>query len=180
MDFKDIFKKKKKTAGAGSAEADKGKPVQKAETAGAETPVTSDSKRTSRSRLASEPKTIKKDGAAPKAEIAELGKEKPVKPAKRMKNKTPKIASRILAVPRITEKAMALAEQNQYVFKVFKSANKIEVKQAVNEVYGVEVEKMRIVNIPRKQRRLGKIKGWKQGYKKAIITVKKGQKIDIV
>lgn len=117
---------------------------------------------------------------AEKLKAVDENKEKVLKTAKRVGKETPKIAPKILVFPRITEKAMALAEQGQYVFKVFKTANKIEIKKAINETYGVAVEKVRIVNVPRKQRRLGKIKGWKQGYKKAIITVKKGQKIDIV
>jgi len=124
--------------------------------------------------------TAKKEPVVQKPKAIGENKEKVVRTAKRISKKILKIAPKTLVFPRITEKAMALAEQNQYVFKVYKSANKIEIRKAINEMYGVIVEKIRIVNIPRKQRRLGKIKGWKQGYKKAIIAVKKGQKIDIV
>ena len=55
--------------------------------------------------------------------------------------------------PIVTEKATDLAEENKYVFKVFKRANKIEIKKAVSSLYGVEVEDVKIINVRKKARR---------------------------
>ena len=90
------------------------------------------------------------------------------------------LAWRILKEPHITEKATFLAQENQYVFRVFPDANKTEIKKAIEELYGVEVERVRIVNIPKKRRRLGRIEGWRKGYKKAMVKLKPGQKIEII
>ena len=87
---------------------------------------------------------------------------------------------RILHSPHVTEKASGLTEKNQYVFKVWDRTNKNEVKQAVESTYGVDVVGIRTINVPRKKRRLGRHKGWKKGYKKAIVEIKKGQKIEIL
>ncbi len=87
---------------------------------------------------------------------------------------------RLLKAPHVTEKATGLLEKNQYVFKVFPKANKTEIKKTVEDSYGVEVEAVRIINIPAKKRRLGKITGMQSGCKKAIVKVKDGQKIEIM
>ena len=87
---------------------------------------------------------------------------------------------RILRAPHITEKATGIADKNQYTFRVFPKANKVEIKKAVEGVYGVNVTDVNIVNVLRKRRRLGKVTGWKPGYKKAIVTVKEGQKIELL
>ena len=68
---------------------------------------------------------------------------------------------------------------NKYVFKVSPRANKNEVKKAIEEVYGVKVEKINNINIPRKKRVRGRTEGWKPGYKKAVVTLKEGDKIDL-
>jgi large subunit ribosomal protein L23 len=89
-------------------------------------------------------------------------------------------AYRILFSPHITEKATALTEENKYVFKVWPKANKNEIKKAVEGLYGVDVVSVRVLNVPEKQVRVGGHIGWKKGYKKAIVSVKKGQKIEIL
>lgn len=89
-------------------------------------------------------------------------------------------AYRILKFPHITEKATELSKENQYVFKVFPRANKTEIKKAVEEVFGVNVLSVKIIKVPRKKRRLGRIEGWRKGYKKAIVKIKEGQKIEIL
>lgn len=89
-------------------------------------------------------------------------------------------AYRILKSPHITEKATDLTKKNQYVFKVYTTANKIDIKKAIEDVYGVSVLDVNIINISSKKRRLGKIIGRRKGYKKAIVKVKKGQKIEIL
>lgn len=86
----------------------------------------------------------------------------------------------ILQSPSITEKAVNMSSQgNFYVFHVASVANKIEIKKAIEERYKVDVLNVRTINIPRKRMVRGKTEGFRPGYKKAIIKVKEGQKIEI-
>ena len=81
--------------------------------------------------------------------------------------------------PVVTEKATNLSEMNKVVFKVNRSANKRSVKKSIEKIFKVNVVKVNIIN---KQRRIKTVKGKKvkvQGYKKAIVTLKKGQNIDL-
>jgi large subunit ribosomal protein L23 len=89
-------------------------------------------------------------------------------------------AYKILKTPHITEKATDLTGRNQYVFKIWERANKTEVKKAIEDVFGVDVVSIKIINIPRKKRRLGRIEGFRKGYKKAIVRIKEGQKIEVL
>ena len=86
----------------------------------------------------------------------------------------------ILRSPHITEKATDLVKKNQYVFKVVPKTNKTEIKRAIENLYGVDVLNVRVLNIPKKQRRLGRQTGWRKGYKKAIVKIKEGQKIEVL
>jgi large subunit ribosomal protein L23 len=87
---------------------------------------------------------------------------------------------RIIRNPHITEKATKLAEINQYVFKVFDNINKDMIKKAVEDFYGVKVVAVRMVNIHSRTKRRGKGIAVKQGYKKAIVAVAKGQTIEVL
>ena len=89
-------------------------------------------------------------------------------------------AWRVLKTPQVTEKATGLVGQNQYVFKVWPRANKVETKKAIEDLYGVDVISVKIIKVPRKRRRLGRISGWRRGYKKAIVKIKEGQKIEVL
>jgi len=93
-------------------------------------------------------------------------------------------AYRVIKEPHITEKANFLAEQNKYVFKVFTQANKTEVRKAVEALYGVKVEKVHMIHSAAKRRRLGRHEGWRQGlrkgFKKAVVTLKQGDKIELL
>ena len=81
--------------------------------------------------------------------------------------------------PIITEKATILSEQNKTVFKVHSKANKKTIKKNIEKLFKVDVVKVNIINSKRKLKmRQGK-KTFKTGYKKAIITLKKGQNIDL-
>lgn len=84
----------------------------------------------------------------------------------------------VLLSPHVTEKATQLVADNQYVFKVFPRANKTEVKKAIEGLYKVKVMSVKIINVSGKTKRLGKGKGWKKGYKKAIIKLVPGQRIE--
>ena len=85
----------------------------------------------------------------------------------------------IIIRPILTEKARELAQKGQYVFEVSKLANKSEIKKAIEKIFKVKVEKVRILNLPEKPRRWGRIFGKKRGIKKAIVKLKEGQKIEI-
>ncbi len=81
--------------------------------------------------------------------------------------------------PIITEKATILSEQNKTVFKVHQKANKKIIKKNIEKLFKVNVIKVNIVNQKTKLKmRQGK-KAYKTGYKKAIVTLKKGQSIDL-
>jgi len=133
-------------------------------------------KRKKREKVEEKPVEKKEEGQAEEIE----SKKEPGIEKKRIKKTTPRLAYKVLLFPRVTEKALKLNAKNQYVFVVFPKTNKFEIKKAIKEIYGVDAEEIRIVNIHRKRRRVGKTQGWKKGYKKAIVKVKKGQKIDIV
>ena len=81
--------------------------------------------------------------------------------------------------PIVTEKATILSEQNKTVFKVHNKANKKTIKKSIEKIFKVNVIKVNIVSQKTKiKMRQGK-KSFKSGYKKAIITLKKGQSIDL-
>jgi large subunit ribosomal protein L23 len=81
--------------------------------------------------------------------------------------------------PIITEKATILSEQNKTVFKVHSGANKNSVKKNIEKLFKVTVIKVNIINTKTKKKiKQGKL-SVKPGYKKAIITLKKGQSIDL-
>ena len=80
----------------------------------------------------------------------------------------------------ITEKAGDLSGLGKYIFIIDKKANKSEVKKAIESIYGIKAETVNIINTKGKAKRLGKSLGRTSAYKKAIVTLKKGQKIDIM
>ena len=87
--------------------------------------------------------------------------------------------SDIIYSPVITEKTSALAQNNTYVFKVAKSANKIQIKQAIEETFGVKVKSVNTLNTKPKKKRVGKYSGFRKTYKKAIITLCDGSAIEM-
>lgn len=89
------------------------------------------------------------------------------------------LSARTLVKPLVTEKAANLAATFKYVFKVSMKANKIEVAKAISDTYGVEVEAVNIIKMKGKAVSRGKIRGTRSDFKKAIITLKKGQSIQI-
>ena len=81
--------------------------------------------------------------------------------------------------PNITEKSTALSEFNKVVFKVNKNANKKSIKRSIEKIFKVNVVKINTVNIKGKMKMVRNKKAFKSGYKKAIVTLKKGQSIDL-
>ncbi len=86
----------------------------------------------------------------------------------------------ILKKPHITEKASMHAENNVYVFEVSKRANKTLVRNTVKELYKVSSIKVNIINLPAKKVSSKGIKGTKTGKKKALVSLKKGDTIEII
>jgi len=80
----------------------------------------------------------------------------------------------------ITEKAGGLVSERKYVFIVSVSANKSEIKKAVESLYGVKVGDVNMVRIKGKAKRLGRSQGRTSDYKKAMVTLKEGQKIEML
>lgn len=89
------------------------------------------------------------------------------------------IITGVLRYAHVTEKTSDFSKKNKSVFLVNPGANKTEIMRAVQAKYGVVCEAVNIINSPGKERRRGKQIGWKPGFKKAIITLKKGQSIEI-
>ena len=88
------------------------------------------------------------------------------------------ISHKILVEPWVTEEATRIAELNKYIFKVNSGASKKQIRKSVEDLYGIKVISVNTVNIPRKKRVRGKTVGWKPGYKKAIVGIKEGDKIE--
>lgn len=85
----------------------------------------------------------------------------------------------VLRKPLITEKSTALIEENKYTFQVDPRANKTEIKQAVESIFKVKVEKVNTMNVRGRMKRVRNIRGRTPDTKKAIVTLKKGDKIEI-
>jgi large subunit ribosomal protein L23 len=85
----------------------------------------------------------------------------------------------IIKAPIITEQSMKLIDaENKYTFKVDKRANKIEIKKAIETIFKVDVIKVNTINVLPKAKKVGKYEGFKPAYKKAIVLIPEGQKID--
>ncbi|MBI4654956.1 MAG: 50S ribosomal protein L23 [Nitrospirae bacterium] len=87
----------------------------------------------------------------------------------------------IIISPLLTEKGNTLKETgNKVLFKVAKDANKIEIKKAVEDIFKVKAEGVTTINYKGKKKRLGRFEGRRPDWKKAIVTLKKGEKLDII
>src|SRR3989338_5483001 len=86
-------------------------------------------------------------------------------------------AHKILRSFYVSEKASTGISMNQYVFRVFKRANKSEVKKEVAKLFNVKVKQVKMLNMPRKRRDLGKHPGFKSGFKKAVVVLEEGYAI---
>ena len=85
----------------------------------------------------------------------------------------------IIKGPIITEKSNDLLEkENKYTFKVALEANKVEIKQAIEEIFNVKVVDINTVRVLPKRRRVGKYEGYRSAYKKAIVKLAENEKID--
>ena len=85
----------------------------------------------------------------------------------------------VLRRPVITEKSTMLSDIGQYVFEVAGQANKIEVKRAVEEIFKVRVRAVNISHMRGKMRRMGRTQGMTPGWKKAIVSLEPGYRIEL-
>ena len=81
--------------------------------------------------------------------------------------------------PNVTEKSTSLSEFNKVVFKVHKGANKNTIKKNIEKIFKVNVIKINTINLKGKTKIIRNKRAYKSGYKKAIVTLKKGQSIDL-
>ncbi|MFP4010083.1 MAG: 50S ribosomal protein L23 [Spirochaetaceae bacterium] len=88
-------------------------------------------------------------------------------------------ADKVIIEPVLTEKANELREREQYVFRVDPRANKIQIKAAVRELFGVHPVACNVLNVSRKPKRLRYKQGYTSSWKKAIVTLSPGETIGI-
>ena len=82
----------------------------------------------------------------------------------------------VIIKPVISERSMDIAPEKKYTFKVATDANKTEIKQAVEEIFGVEVKKVNVMNMEGKLKRMGRTIGRRASYKKAVVTLTESSK----
>jgi large subunit ribosomal protein L23 len=85
----------------------------------------------------------------------------------------------IIKRPLITEKSTRMKEtENQIAFVVDPRANKVQIRQAVEKLFRVKVKAVRTMNLAGKRKRMGRFWGWKSDWKKAIVTLREGERIE--
>ena len=85
----------------------------------------------------------------------------------------------ILIAPVVSEKSYSLIEDNKYSFRVHSKAHKTQIRQAVEQLFDVHVERINLVKVQAKPKRRGLFKGTRPGWKKAIVQVREGETIEI-
>ena len=85
----------------------------------------------------------------------------------------------VILRPIITEHSFDMMEKNTYTFEVAKTANKVEIAQAVAEIFGVQVVKVNTLNVKAKPKRVRYQKGYTRTWKKAMVTLKDGDTIEM-
>ena len=85
----------------------------------------------------------------------------------------------ILLAPVVSEKSYSLIEDHKYVFKVHQDAHKLQIRQAVEELFEVDVVDVKVMTVPPKPKRRGGHRGIRPGWKKAVVQLREGDKIEI-
>lgn len=87
----------------------------------------------------------------------------------------------VIRRPIVSEKSTSLADKNnQYVFEVSKASSKHDIKSAIENIFGVNVESIQVLNVRGKQKQFSQIKGRRNDWKKAYVRLKEGQEINFV
>ena len=85
----------------------------------------------------------------------------------------------ILFAPVVSEKSYSLIGEGKYVFRIHPDAHRTQVRQAVEQLFGVHVEGVNVLKVQAKPKRRGMSKGIKPGWKKAIVQLREGETIEI-
>jgi large subunit ribosomal protein L23 len=85
----------------------------------------------------------------------------------------------VLLAPVVSEKSYSSLPDRRYTFKVHKDAHKTQIRQAVEELFGVEVERVNVLKVQAKPKRRGLTRGTRRGWKKAVVQLKEGHEIEI-
>ena len=85
----------------------------------------------------------------------------------------------VLLAPVVSEKSYSLLGERKYTFKVHKDAHRTQVRQAVEELFGVEVQAVNMAKVPAKPKRRGLTRGMRPSWKKAVVQLKEGHEIEI-
>ena len=88
-------------------------------------------------------------------------------------------ASQVILAPVMSEKSYAASTHGTYTFKVHPDSHKTQIRQAVEELFDVKVERVNVIKVQAKPKRRGTIRGTRPGWKKAIVELKPGQTIEI-
>ena len=88
-------------------------------------------------------------------------------------------ASQILIKPIVSEKSYAATTRGSYTFKVHPDAHKTQIRQAVEELFSVKVERVNVVKVAAKPKRRGLHRGTRPGWKKAVVQLRAGDTIEI-
>ena len=87
--------------------------------------------------------------------------------------------NQVLLAPVVSEKSYGLIEDRKYSFRVHPDAHKTQIRQAVEELFGVRVQAVNMLKVQPKPKRRGMIRGTKPGWKKAIVQLREGESIEI-
>ena len=85
----------------------------------------------------------------------------------------------VLIAPVVSEKSYSLISDRKYTFRVHENAHKTQIRQAVEELFGVEVQNVNVVKVQSKPKRRGMTSGRRPGWKKAIVQLREGHEIEI-
>lgn len=118
---------------------------------------------------------VKKEKEKLKADIPG----EPEKKSEALKKASAFVGSKIIIKPHVAEKSTMLSERGVYVFKVKPNANKVMVRQEIKKMYGKAPVKVNIVSLPSKKVFFRGKRGIKPGFKKAVVYLNKGEKIEI-
>ena len=88
-------------------------------------------------------------------------------------------AGQVILAPIVSEKSYAASVRGSYTFRVHNDAHKTQIRQAVEELFEVKVERVNVIKVPAKPKRRGAIKGTRQGWKKAVVQLRAGDTIEI-
>jgi large subunit ribosomal protein L23 len=88
-------------------------------------------------------------------------------------------ASQVVLAPIVSEKSYAASTRGTYTFRVHPDAHKTQIRQAVEELFEVKVERVNVIKVPAKPKRRGTFRGSRPGWKKAVVQLRAGETIEI-